>query len=62
MPSIELKLTDAQGALLSRRVLQPALLSPALQHIGADSEQVLTFSFSTGNQRVSGYAVEYFYP
>jgi len=61
-PWVELKLTDAQGAPFARRALAPALLNPPLRQIGANSEQTLTFSFSTAGQPVSGYAVGVFHP
>ncbi len=61
-PSLELSLTDASGAPLARRVIAPEALQPPLQRVSADSEQALSFSFSTGNQRVSGYSVIAFYP
>ncbi|NCT85547.1 MAG: DUF3426 domain-containing protein [Comamonadaceae bacterium] len=61
-PSIELSLTDANGAPLARRVLGPEAMSPALTQVNADSEQALSLVFSTGGQRVSGYSVNIFYP
>lgn len=61
-PWIELSLTDAGGTPLSRRVLGPEALSPALRQVNAESEQALSFNFSTGSQRVSGYSVNIFYP
>jgi len=61
-PSVELSLTDANGAPMSRRVLGPEALSPALTQIGAESEQALSLVFSTGGRRVSGYSVNIFYP
>ena len=61
-PSIELSLTDANGAPLARRVLGPEALSPALTQVNAESEQSLSLVFSTGGQRVSGYSVNIFYP
>lgn len=61
-PSIELSLTDANGAPLARRVMGPEAMSPALTQINAESEQALSLVFSTGGQRVSGYSVNIFYP
>lgn len=61
-PSVELSLTDANGAPLARRVLGPETMNPALTQVNADSEQSLTLIFSTGGQRVSGYNVSIFYP
>jgi hypothetical protein len=62
VPSVELSLTDASGAPFSRRVLAPEALSPVLKQVNAESEQALSFSFTTGGQRVSGYSVNIFYP
>jgi predicted Zn finger-like uncharacterized protein len=61
-PWVELSLTDAAGAPFARRVLGPEALTPRLTLIGAESEHSLSFSFSTGGQRVSGYSVNIFYP
>lgn len=61
-PWLELSLTDANGAPFARRVIGPDALTPQLARVGAESEQVLSFSFSTGSQRVSGYSVIAFYP
>lgn len=61
-PWIELSLTDVNGAPFARRVLGPEQLNPALSQVGAESEQTLSLSFSTGGQRVSGYSVNIFYP
>ncbi|MBV8034623.1 zinc-ribbon and DUF3426 domain-containing protein [Roseateles sp.] len=61
-PSVELSLTDANGAPLARRVLGPEAMSPALTQVNAESEQSLSLVFSTGSQRISGYSVNIFYP
>ena len=61
-PSVDLSLTDANGAEFARRVLGREAMTPVLSHVGAESEQTLTLVFSTGGQRVSGYKVAVFYP
>ncbi len=61
-PSVELSLTDANGAPMARRVLGPEAMNPALTQVNAESEQSLSLVFSTGGQRVSGYSVNIFYP
>lgn len=61
-PSVELSLSDANGAPLARRVLGPEVMSPALTQVNAESEHSLSLVFSTGGQRVSGYSVNIFYP
>ncbi|MFN3303229.1 MAG: zinc-ribbon and DUF3426 domain-containing protein [Roseateles sp.] len=60
-PWIDLRLTDASGAPLARRVFEPAALSPALQELPALSEQTLSLTFRT-TQAVSGYQVNAFHP
>jgi hypothetical protein len=37
-------------------------LSPQLQRVAAGAEQALSLNFSTGDQRISGYSVNIFYP
>jgi hypothetical protein len=61
-PSVELSLTDASGAPFARRVVGPEALQPQLKQVAAESEHELSFSFSTGGKRVSGYSVNLFYP
>ncbi|WP_457424122.1 zinc-ribbon and DUF3426 domain-containing protein [Roseateles sp. P5_E7] len=61
-PWIDLRLTDASGALLARGAFEPKALSPQLQEIPALSEQSLSFTFRTAGQSVSGYQVDAFYP
>lgn len=61
-PSIELSLTDTNGAPMARRVLGPEAMSPVLTQVNAESEQALSLVFSTGGQRISGYSVNIFYP
>jgi predicted Zn finger-like uncharacterized protein len=61
-PWVELSLTDAAGKVLSRRALPPSSLSPSLDRLAPEAEQALQFSFGTGDQKVSGYSVNIFYP
>lgn len=61
-PWVDLTLTDASGTPFARRVFQPEMLSPAVDRMRADSDQSLSLSFGTGQQRVSGYKVDIFYP
>jgi len=70
VPALELSLTDAQGRLLSRRVLQPAELGVAQPTVGAGRDLALqatlqTAPLSTGadsEELVVGYTIELFYP
>lgn len=61
-PWIDLTLSDASGTPFARRVFAPEALSPALDRLRADADQALSLSFGTGQQRVSGYKVDIFYP
>ncbi|MFN3861802.1 MAG: zinc-ribbon and DUF3426 domain-containing protein [Roseateles sp.] len=60
-PWIDLRLTDASGTQLARRVFEPTALSPAVQELPALSEQTLSLTFRT-TQPVSGYQVNAFHP
>ncbi len=61
-PAVDLTLTDPQGQLVARRVLDAAELGlpqPALQ---AGQELPIKLLLSTGERRVAGYTLELFYP
>lgn len=69
MPALDLALNDAQGRLVSRRVLQVAELLPSVA--GPDTSQAalqagqqvpIKVLVSTGERRVDGYTLELFYP
>ncbi len=62
VPSIDLSLTDATGQLIARRALSPAdfRVEPAV--IEGNSERQLELLLSAGDQAVTGYTVELFYP
>jgi predicted Zn finger-like uncharacterized protein len=62
LPAFELALTDAQGALLSRRALMPAELGARQDSLNPGAELPLQAAFSVGDLRVVGYTVEIFYP
>lgn len=68
LPSVELSLTDASGALISRRALAPGdfralpgQAAPAAV-LAASSEAQLQALLSARGARISGYTVELFYP
>lgn len=68
LPSIELSLTDATGALLSRRALAasdfrslPGQLPPGRVIAGGAEAQLQAMLVARG-LRISGYTVEIFYP
>lgn len=62
LPAFDLVLSDAQGRLLVRRVLQAAELGAAGDRIGAGAELALEARLHAGDAPVVGYAVEIFYP
>lgn len=61
LPSLELSLTDPNGQLLARRVLDPSDFRSALV-IAAGAETALQITFASDSLRTLGYAVEIFYP
>ena len=62
LPSIELSLNDTAGQLLARRALAPRDFRVTSTLLQPGSESALQLLLSAGNQRVSGYTVEIFYP
>jgi predicted Zn finger-like uncharacterized protein len=60
-PSVELSLTDATGALVVRRVLQPADFQQA-SSLAAAAEGNWQLEFASSDRRVAGYTVAIFYP
>lgn len=68
LPAVELSLTDASGALISRRALVPgdfrvlAGQAPPAPVLAASSEAQLQALLSARGLRISGYTVELFYP
>ena len=62
MPALDLSVHDAQGKLLSRRVLQMADLGAPQATLAAGQELPIKVLMSAGEQRIDGYTVELFYP
>ena len=62
MPALELSLTDAQGKLVSRRVLALADLGVSQSVLTAGQQLPVTALVSAGALRIDGYTVELFYP
>lgn len=62
LPSVDLKLTDGNGALISRRMLSPRDFATTVTALAPGSDTTLQLLLSTGNQAVTGYTVEVFYP
>lgn len=61
-PAIDLRLTDAQGVLLVRKVLRVRDLGATTAALPAGQEQPLQAVLDMGEQPVAGYSVELFYP
>ena len=61
-PAVELSLTNAQGQLLSRRVLRLPELGLAGPELAAGQAVTLQAVLAAGALRIDGYTVELFYP
>lgn len=63
MPAIELSLTDSNGRLIARRVLRAADFGgPADAALPPAAETPLQLTLAARGERISGYAIEIFYP
>lgn len=62
VPSIELALTDAQGALVARRILQPQDFDYREPALPAQADLQWTLEFTLGEGSLVGYTVAAFYP
>jgi predicted Zn finger-like uncharacterized protein len=62
LPSIELTLTDTQGALIARRVIHAAEFNPSQSLVPAAGELTLQGMLSASERPISGYTIEIFYP
>lgn len=62
LPSIDLTLTDAQGDVVSRKVVAPAELGASQPTIGAGAELALEGLLEAGERRLAGYSIQLFYP
>jgi hypothetical protein len=62
LPSIELTLTDTQGALIARRVIHAAEFNPSQSLMPAAGELTLQGMLSASERPISGYTIEIFYP
>jgi hypothetical protein len=61
-PAIDLSLSDASGALVSRRMLSPADLGAARNTIAAQQELPLQALLMSADRPLTGYTIEIFYP
>lgn len=62
LPAVDLSLTDASGALVSRRVLTASELGAPGDAIAAGQELPLQVLLRSAERPVTGYTVEIFYP
>jgi hypothetical protein len=62
MPAIDLSITDAGGALVSRRMLTAADLGATRNTIGAGQELPLQALLMSNERQLTGYTIEIFYP
>jgi hypothetical protein len=62
MPSIDLSLSDAGGALVSRRTLSAADLGTVRNTIAAGQELPLQALLMSAERPLTGYTIEIFYP
>jgi len=62
LPALELSLTDNQGKLVARRVLQASELGIPRDVLDRGQDLPIKVLLSTGDQRVDGYTLELFYP
>jgi hypothetical protein len=62
LPALELALTDSQGRLMARRVLQPVELGASQATLGAGRELGLLATLQAPGEPVAGYTIELFYP
>ncbi len=62
LPALELALTDAQGQLVARRVLNAAELGVTQTTLAAGRELQLQATLQAATAPVAGYTIELFYP
>lgn len=62
VPSLDLVLTDARGAVVARRVLDAAELGAPSDRLEGGAELPLAATLRTADASVVGYTVEIFYP
>jgi hypothetical protein len=63
MPALDLTLTDSRGEVVSRRVFRAADLGdPAPDQLVSGAEWSVLATLDVGGRRVTGYAIDLFYP
>lgn len=61
-PALDLALTDSQGRMVARKVLTMTELGAPVGPLPAGGELSLQARLSTGDRRITGYALEIFHP
>jgi predicted Zn finger-like uncharacterized protein len=61
-PALDLSFTDAQGQVVSRKVLLPAELGARGEAMAAGGQWRVDARLAVGDLRIAGYTVEVFYP
>jgi predicted Zn finger-like uncharacterized protein len=62
VPAIDLTLTDAQGRVIARRVLDAGELGVTQRSLAGSGELSMKAMLAVGDRAVSGYTIEVFYP
>lgn len=62
VPALDLTLTDSQGAVMARRVIQPHELGVQRANLPPSAEFALQATLSAADRPISGYTIEIFYP
>lgn len=62
LPALDLTLTDSQGGIMARRVIQPQELGVQSARLAPRSELPLQATLSAADRPISGYTIEIFYP
>ncbi len=62
LPALELSLTDGQGTLVARRVLNAAELGVNQATVPAGRDLTLQATLQAATAPVAGYTIELFYP
>ena len=62
LPSLDLTLTDSQGSVMARRVIQPQELGVQRGSVPPLAEFPLQATLNAADRPISGYTIEIFYP
>jgi predicted Zn finger-like uncharacterized protein len=62
LPALDLTLTDSQGSVMARRVIQPLEMGAQRATMAPMAELPLQATLSAADRPISGYTIEIFYP